>query len=432
MTKFAHSLLTLAVSSSVALAQGGWSGAPGKGLNYDGGDTFSFKMANQLQTHWTFTANDGGTDTNNFTIRRARTKFSGHAYNKNINYVLLVDATDSGSSGDGNIKDAHITWSFLNDDSGSIGLRMGQGKTLFGLEGTGSSSGLTFVERSLAARGFSDARSRGAWLVGSQAENKLRWAAGAMNGSTAHGLTGASVDLTAAGTATDPIVGASGYTDRGEETSNSDNELSYVLSASFDPLGDCLGGKGNESFKQGDFRTDNKSLRGTIGLGVALENGKDATSGADVESTSINVNTAWQAAGFQFMGEYFMRTDEGTSQNFANTGAATDKEESSGWAASVGWIMPKSSDTAIQWGFGARISSAENDIGNDIKVDYLGGLQGIGATPGDVTELSFVANAFYHGHACKTQLEYTIQDVNPTAGGDTTNHIVRVAFQLLF
>lgn len=403
MTKsIALGLLTLAVSTSLTMAQdkpmGGWSAKPGSGLKYDGGDAFGLSLSNQLQVHWTFGNLENAEDVNNFTIRRARTTLAGHVFSKSIQYKLQVDANDTGAG----IKEGHATWMFSESDSGSVGLRVGQGKNLFGLEGTATSKGLFFVERSSAARAFSDSYSRGAWLTGRYAESKLRWVLGATNGDAAAGSNAAA-------------------TSRGEEANNSDNELSYVATVNFDPMGDFFGGKQTtESFSQGDFRTDDKKLMGTIGGGVFIGNGKAPAGGADLETMSFNLNTAWSVNNLQFIGEYFMRTDE-------NDGASNE-EDTNGFALSGMYVMPKSGDSSIQWGFGLRFNLNETDD----TVTFLTGMQGIGATPGECTEITAVANAFYHGHACKTQLEYTWQDVAPDAGGDTTNHIFRVAFQLLF
>ena len=414
MTKsICSGLLAFAVLSSVALAQeaakpaaGGWSVKPGSGIKYDGGDAFSFSMANQLQVHWTFSALDAGTDTANFTVRRARTTFSGHVFDKGLRYKLQLDAADAGSSGDGAIKEGHVTWQFQDGEDCGIGLRFGQGKVLFGLEGTGASSGLFFVERSSASRGFADGYSRGAWLVGSALKNQLRWSVGAMNTDVAGGL-------------------GAGYTDRGEEASNSDNEMSYTAMANFDPLGDFNGGKGTEAFKQGDFRSDDKALKGTVGVGIALGNGKDTAGGADVESTSININTAWSVEGFQVMGEYYMRSDD-------LQGTTSDTEDSDGWAVSGTYLLPKSGDSSTQWGVGLRFGQVSSDNGDNGTVNYATGLQGLGAVEGDSTEITVVVDAFYHGHMAKSQIEYTFQDVDFTAGTDPTNHILRVGFQLLF
>ena len=117
---------------------------------------------------------------------------------------------------------------------------------------------------------------------------------------------------------------------------------------------------------------------------------------------------------------------------FRSTGSSQD---STGWYAMATYTMPKAGSSDMQWGFGVRV----NQISSDDPTSFLNtGLPG-GTGPltgfnvkGDVTEISAVVDAFYHGHACKTQVEYTWQNVNPDAGADATNNILRVQFQLLF
>lgn len=404
-------LLTLAALAPLAVAQeaaggGGWTAKPGSGLTYDGGDAFGLKWTNRIQVLWTFANNEDAPDNNTFDVRRLRTTFEGHAFSRNILYFINLDATDSGPAGDGAIKDGWVQWNFSSSDTGSIGLRMGQGKTQYGLEATGSSAGLWFVERSSAARAFSEERSTGVWLNGVMMENKFRWSAGAMNGDTAGGL-------------------GAGYTDVGEEAANSDNELSYVLAANFDPLGDFFGGKQTkEKWRQGDWRTDDKSWKGTVGAGIALGNGKDTAGNQDVESTSFNVNTAWTGSNINVLAEFFMRTDDQQDVTPSN------EEEPSGFNLAVGYLMDKSGDSPMQWGFGLRFCEVETDAGASGGVDYLDGAQGIGGAEGSVREISLVLNAFYHGHSCKTQVELTHQDVDFDVGTDVSNILARIGFQL--
>ncbi|MCA8951848.1 MAG: hypothetical protein KDE27_20225 [Planctomycetes bacterium] len=385
--------------------------APGKGLSYDGGEAFGFSMDNQLQTRFGYLGGDVARDVTSFDVPRARTLLRGHAFKKSIQYYLQLDAVDDGLGTltvNGPIKDAHITWNFIDDDSGTIGLRMGQGKTQFGLSGTGEARGLFFLERSAAANGFSRARSTGAWVMGSHMENKLRWSAGLMNGATAAGL-------------------GAGYVDVGEEAANSDNEVNAVFTAEFDPMGDTTGGKGREYWYEGDFRTEDRGLQGSVRASLAIENGKDTSAAAnDIEGIAFTIGTVWSIEGFQFLGEWFTRTDEAQS-------TPADEEQPMGWSVQGVWVMPKSADAAIQWGFGARVCMVETDNGlTGSGVNFVTGLSGLGAVNGDSTEVTLAANAFYHEHACKTTFEYTFQQVSPTGGTDLDNHIVGIGFQLLF
>ena len=432
-----RALLAFAVTTSLLVAQegakapSGWSAKAGSGLTYDDGTgAFSLNWLNFVQASWSYANNEDAADTNSFDIPVARTQLRGHAFNRDITYRLQLDLAENGDQNGSILKDAYAQYNFSRSDDGRVGLRFGQGKTMFGLEGTGWVHGLWFVDRSNASHAFAGARSRGAWLVGSLMEKNrpVRFALGAMNGDV-------SGSINANGQLDDPTTGGDqsvqGFVGAGEENSNGSNELSYVASANWDILGDFFGGEQTaEYWRQGDMRGENGDCRGTIGAGIALGNGIDGSGnaglGADVESTSINLNTAWNAKSWNFLGEWFMRTDD--------LQGVTDKEEASGWAASLGYLLPKSGDSAMQWGLGLRVGMVETDEGTTGSgVDFLTGARGIGGVDGEATEVSAVVNAFYNGHACKTQVQYTWQDVDPSgAGSGQTNHILSVLFQLTF
>jgi hypothetical protein len=426
MSKSIGSLLAVAVTTSIALANGGegekkrgedpkngnpyqsgqatWK--PGAGITLADTDEFKLTLKGQLQVQWAFQALDSSPDEQSFDIRRARIDLSGHVWSKDLTYKMKLELTDDfdvdlgvpRAEQNGTVKDAWAHWRFMKSDDGGIALRAGQSKTYHGLEATGSSTGLYFVERSSASDTFAVTRSRGAWLHGAYMENRLRWNAGAQNGDVA----------------SDAVVA-----EHGEETSNPDNELTYVANVSWDPIADITGGKSNESWMQGDLG-DYKETIGTIGAGVMLGNNRDQTNTFDVESTQFNVNTAWGfGSGITAQGEIFVRSDD------PDVGA---DEDSSGWYVQACYTLPMTGDSKIQWGFGLRFNMIETD-------DTLTFLDpsGLGGNPGDVSELSAVVDAFYHGHACKTQFEYTLQDVNPDGAiASDTNHILRIQFQLLF
>jgi len=417
-------LLAFAVSASLLVAQepgktpGGWSAKAGSGLTYDGGDSFGINWLSFAQASWSYANKENAPATNSFDVGVARTQLRGHVYNRNITFRLQLDLAENGDQNGSILKDAYAQYNFSSSDEGRVGLRGGQGKTLFGLEGTGWVHGLWFVDRSIASDAFAGARSRGAWLVGSlmEKDRPLRFAFGAMNG-----------DVSSALAAGEPATSTSGVVGVGEENRNGSNELSYVASANWDLLGDFFGGEQTaEYWRQGDMRTDGP-CRGTVGAGIALGNGVDADTSRDIESTSLNLNTAWNCKAWSFLGEWFTRRDD------IQTGVA-DEEDVSGWAASIGYLLPKSGDSSMQWGLGLRYGMVETDAGEAGGVDFLTGMRGIGAVVGEATEVSAVVNAFYNGdHSCKTQLQYTWQDVDPSAAGSgQTNHILSVLFQFTF
>jgi Phosphate-selective porin O and P len=406
-----YGLLAFAVSTSLLVAQEGWSAKPGSGLTYNGGDGFGVNWLNFVQVGWSFANNENAADTNSFDVGTARTQLRGHAFNKNITYRLQLDLAEGGGTlgedafgdpvinNDSILKDAYVQYNFSSSDDGRVGVRLGQGKTMFGLESTGWIHGLWFVDRSIASQAFAEARSRGAWLVGSlmEKEKPIRFAVGAMN------------------TDASPVAAA---TFGGEEASNPDNELSYVAAVNWDIMGDFFGGEQTaEYWRQGDFRSGDTELKGTIGAGVALGNSQvPAGTQPDLESTTFNLNTAWTVNNINLLGEFYTRTDE-----IDGAGSAGETEPM-GWAVSGGYLLEKSGDSAMQWGLGLRVAMVESD-----SSPFVSGVDA------DVTEISGVVNAFYHGHACKTQLQYTWQDVDPTSGGSSqNNHILSLLFQLTF
>ncbi len=412
MSKSIASLLTFAVTTSLALAnggegdkknpfQGGSAWKPGQGLQLAQGEDYSLNMAGQLQAGWSFTDNEIASDSTGFEVPRARLAFTGHAVSKDLTYRLMLDGADTDANGGGGaLKDGWAQWAFSKSEGGNLSLRMGQGLSGYGLESTGSETGLFFVERSTTSRSFGQDRTRdtGAWVHGSHSENSIRWVVGAQN---------------------DDVANASGFS--GEGANNGDNELTYIGALSFDPMGDTTGGKGNESIMQGDL-DGAKDVKGTVGLGYQLGNGLAQVGGAgpilDVESNQLNLNTAWMLGnGLTVQGEYFTRTDDIDA-------AGQEKIDSKGYYVMGTYTLPKTGDSPIQWGFGARLNSIDTDGGGNIS--------GLDDEAGDVTELSIVANAFYHGHAAKTQIELTQQEVDPDGQSNSTNYIVRVQFQILF
>jgi hypothetical protein len=413
-------LLAFAVAASLSAQDNtmGWSGGPGSGLTYTGGDAFGVNILSFVQASWSFANNEDAPDISTFDLPAARMQLRGHAFNRHITYRLQLDFAEEGGGtltdedgtatgefiGDSIVKDAYAQYNFSHSEEGRVGVRFGQGKTMFGLESTGWVHGLWFVDRSLASQALSVARSRGAWIVGSvmERERPLRYALGVMNGDVSQAV---------------------GF--GGEETANVDNELNYVASANWDIMGDFFGGEQTaEYWRQGDFRTDNTDLRGTIGVGVALGNnrlgGPGTGDGVDVDSLSLNLNTAWTVNNVNLLGEFFTRSDDVDVPGGPET-------EPMGWAISGGYLLPKSGDSSLQWGLGLRVSMVDTDGG--FGAGTLNSLAGIN---GDVMEVSAVGNAFYHGHACKTQIQYTFQDVDPNVNDSATNHIFSVLFQLTF
>lgn len=412
MTKYLGSrILVAAVSASLAMAQDPGttdvkvSYRSGEGLNLDAGEKFSATLFNYVQAGWMFANNENREDTNDFGGARVRTALRGHAYSRNVQYFLQLDWLDDGSAfeavgsgdlfnvADGPVRDAWVQWDFMTNGSDAVGLRVGQGKSYHGFEATGFAAGFFFVDRSLASQAFGTARSQGAWLHGKHMENRLRWNFGAQNGDVAGFNSGL-----------------------GDQAPNDDNEVTFVANASFDILGDFYGGDYREFMRQGNW-ADGNEVRGTIGGGIMMGNGKSGA--ADNETMQLNFHTAWAfGGGFGAFGEFFMREDDVQGGS---------KFDSSGFNLQGMWIAPKSGNSDMRWGVGLRYSEVNDDDG------FLAATLGAaGFAQGKVRDLSLVGNLFYAGHNCKTQVEYTMREISPDAGGDATDHILGVMFQLGF
>lgn len=381
----------------LASQQGGGTGdvklsaMAGKGITFDGGDSFMLNIMNRVQPYYAFAANDGAVaDTSSFSIRRARTKFQGHIWNKDIKFRLQTDWVEGTS-----IKDAWIHWMFFNKDGNTVGLRFGQQKTFFGREATGSSGGLEFVDRSIATKTQANARARGAALTGEHAEGKFHWTAGAFNSDTAAG----------------------DGTNSGEEAANPDNELNYIFTVRLDPNGDM----GDESYMQGDLEGV-QELKWGVGAGLQIGNHRAVVGGStvDVDGTSININASMKLKGFHVLGEVFLRGDEADVAGSSST-------DSTGWVVGGTYTMPPQEGHNSQWGFGARYSMVDFD-----KAQTLLATSGLGSAQGDVGELTVVVNNFYHAHSLKTQASWTLQNVNPSGGSDLTNHIFELQLTFVF
>lgn len=380
----------------LASAQGGDAGAvklsamAGKGVTIDGGDSFMLNLVNRVQPYYAFAANDGAVaDTSSFSIKRARTRFSGHIYNKDIKFRLQTDWVEGTS-----VKDAWLHWMFMNKDGNAVGLRFGQQKTFFGREATGSSGGLEFVDRSLATRVQANGRSRGAALTGEHAEGKFHWTAGVFNTDT-----------------------AAGSASSGEEAANPDNELDYVFTIRLDPNGDM----GDESYMQADLEGV-QELKWSVGAGLQIGNHR-AVAGAttvDVDGTSININAGAKIKGFHVLGEVFIRSDEADVTGSQST-------DSTGFVVGGTYTLPKQEGHNSQWGFGARYSMVDFD-----KTQTLLTATGLGSAQGDVSELTVAVSNYYRAHAMKTQASWTLQEVNPNGGTDLTNHIFELQVTFVF
>lgn len=390
------------------------SGGAGKGFTIAIGDDFSIKIANRMQFMWTYGAFENAPDVNTFAMRRARTSLSGHLYDKDITYFTLVEwltngttATGARSAGSGNVLDAWLNWNFWKGEgekNDTIGLRVGAMKQRFGKEQTGTSGKLEFVDRALASTVFSGNRGTGAMIHGSHVEQKLHWNFGVFN--------------------SDPAA-SSGVAESGENTLNTDNELSFVLGARFDPMGDM----GAEGYEQGDLRVgeDRNKFLASIGAGVAIGNHRvNAATSSDIESMAFNINGSVKTNGFHALAEIFIRNDD----RQASTGVTSADTDATGFQIAGSYTLEPSEQGKAQWAFGARYSMIDLDAN---QIGLTGGTAGAIATSGGkITDIEAMVTSYYRGHNLKTHLGLRRQTIDPDNGSKIDNDFIEVLFQWVF
>ncbi len=189
----------------------------------DGKTTIKSKSAelaisNRVQVRWTQEMPEQGDDVGSFRIRRAKTKFEGWAYTKNLTYEMQLNFADSANP----LEDAVINYD-LSKGKKTFQLKSGQFKVPFGRQELTSSGSQQFVDRALVTNRFARGRDIGVQFWGLPAGGKVDWRVGVFNGN-------------------------------GRTVSRNDND-SYQLNArlTFQPLGDV-------KYSEGDFESSNKPL----------------------------------------------------------------------------------------------------------------------------------------------------------------------------
>ena len=151
------------------------------GLSFMSKD-FSLNMTTRVQFRLTYqnevgNGNDGanGADFLNFRVRRAKTKFSGHIFEKEFQYELLLNWA---TGGDGIVEEAIFTWALMNE----FNINAGQQKLQFNWEEATSSGRQQFVDRSYTNEVFNVDYGKGIWVNGDVSESMLKYWFGIYNG----------------------------------------------------------------------------------------------------------------------------------------------------------------------------------------------------------------------------------------------------------
>jgi len=173
-------------------------------------------LSNRVQVRFTQEMPEVGDDVGSFRIRRAKTKFEGWVYSKNLKYELQMNWPS-----DIVLEDANLNYDFKGDKQ--FQLKIGQAKVPFGRQELTSSGSQEFVDRSIVSNAFARGRDIGAQLWGTPAGGKVDWRVGLFNGN-------------------------------GINTSRNDNDKYQVdARVTFQPFGDV-------KYSEGDFDSAGKPL----------------------------------------------------------------------------------------------------------------------------------------------------------------------------
>jgi hypothetical protein len=132
------------------------------GLQFNS-DNFSLSMKSRVQFRMTYqneVANGengtNGRDFINFRVRRAKTEFKGHIFEKEFQYKLLLNWTSV------NVENAVFTWAWRDE----MNVNAGQDKLNWNWEEFTSSASQNFVERSAVNEVFNQDYGKGIWING--------------------------------------------------------------------------------------------------------------------------------------------------------------------------------------------------------------------------------------------------------------------------
>ena len=147
-------------------------------------DGFSLRVTTRIQFRLTYqnevaNGNSGtnGRDFVNFRIRRAKTAFSGHIFQKEFTYKLQLDWTADGAN---HIEEAWFRWAIFQ----YINVTAGQTKLPWNWEESSSSGSMQFVERSYVNEVFNQDYAKGLTIDGQVGEDTpwLKYWVGIYNG----------------------------------------------------------------------------------------------------------------------------------------------------------------------------------------------------------------------------------------------------------
>lgn len=282
------------------------------------GKNFEMKLSNRVQLRFTSEDLDTGSATSaperdSFRIRRAKTKFEGWVYTKDLTYDLQVNWPDTANP----LEDVMINYDFTKGKK-SFMLKAGQFKVPFGRQELTSSGSQQFVDRATVSTTFARGRDIGIQLWGTPNDGKLDWRVGLFNGN-------------------------------GRTTSRNDNsDLQLNARLQWSPFGDT-------KYSESDFEGTDKFLF-SIAANYEANVREVAAAGSTVahqnDQTIYGYDVVAKYKGFSFMFEMFER------ENDRNKGVSDFDDE--GYILQAGYfVIPQRFEIAV------RLSEFDPNVDRD-------------------------------------------------------------------
>ncbi|HKY33298.1 MAG TPA: porin [Candidatus Polarisedimenticolia bacterium] len=262
-------------------------------------DKAALIVSNRVQFRYTHEQPDMGDSKGSFRVRRAKTKFEGWIYTKNLTYELQMNWADTSNLGTTQqkfLEDALLNYD-LTRGRKALQIRGGQFKVPFGRQELTSSGSQQFVDRSIVSAEFARGRDIGLQIWGQTPKGTWEWRTGMFNGN-------------------------------GVNRSSNDNDRFQVNGrVTWQPFGDV-------KYSESDFESTDRPL-----LAVAAQyeqNNSQAPdpNGSQFDREVFGGDVVFKYKGLSLFGEYFRRVNEPEN-------AAAADFDTAGWHAQAGWFVYK-------------------------------------------------------------------------------------------
>jgi hypothetical protein len=364
-------------------------------------DNFEVAIKSRVQFRMTYQnevangeSGTNGRDFINFRVRRAKTEFKGHIWQKDFQYKLLLNWTSL------NVENAVFTWAWRDE----MNINAGQDKLNWNWEEYTSSGSQNFVERSAVNEVFNQDYAKGIWINGKFGEETpwIKYWFGIYNGVLAGNNDFRNADMAQRADVFGALV---------------DNEMMINLRIETHPMGEV---KNKMYDDRGEDSRDKVLLAVGLGLNWFMSGFNDAALRPDTVGTptasgrsrtsqdtlAVTLDAHLRAMGLSVDVAFFFRHTE-----FHNRGAS-DFNPTNPARNGIGNLT----DVGITFEVAYFIIASKMNVG--IRVDYLnadefwaggGDNKDLGIRP-DTMEAGIVVNYFVQGDNLKLTLDISYVD----------------------